>query len=98
MESDVGLVPAAALAAVAVALREARHDHLVGEPIIDGVRSPARELLEGAGAEDPAVADRDVARHGPAHVHGDDLAGGVDGEHGQQASSRTYALESCRRM
>ena len=62
VEADVGFVPPAPLAAVAVALHEARQDDLVREAVVDLVRSPARELLEGAGAEDPAVADRDVAR------------------------------------
>ena len=52
VEADVGLVPAGPLAAVAVALDEARQDDLVPETIVDLVRPPARELLEGPGAED----------------------------------------------
>ena len=82
VEADVGLVPAGPLAAVAVAFHQARQDDLVREAIVDLVRAPARELLDGPGAEDPAVAHRDVARLRPANVHGDDLAGGIDGDHG----------------
>ena len=86
VEADVDLVPSAAFATVAVAFDQAGHDDLVREAVVDLVRSPARELFERSGAEDPAVANRDVARNGTADVHGDDLAGGVDGEHGQQVS------------
>lgn len=86
MESDVSLVPAAAFAAVAMSFHQARNDDFVRETIIDFVRAPPSELIERSGAENPAVADRDMADFGPANVHGDDPAGGVDGEHGQGGS------------
>ena len=68
MESDVSLVPAAAFAAVAMSFHQARNDDFVRETIIDFVRAPPSELIERSGAENPAVADLDMADFGPART------------------------------
>lgn len=89
VEADVRILPRTAFPAMTVAFHQAGHDDLVGEAIVHLMGAPARQLLEGAGAEHVALTHRHVTRTRPARVHGDDGAGRVDGETGHQNATTT---------
>ena len=77
--AEIGVLPRAAFPGVAVPLDEARNDHLVGESVVDLVCPPSGQVVQRAGAQNPAVANRDVGRLRAAAVHREDLARCVDG-------------------
>ena len=74
--------PLHALGHMAVALHQTRHQDLVRKASIELVFAPSGQFVEAAGAEDRAVAHRDMGRERPARIHRDDFAGLVDGGHG----------------
>ena len=92
--ADVDVGPHRAFEQVAVALDQAGHQHLVGEARVEPVRAPAGEVVEAAGAEDAAVAYRDVRRLGAGRVHREDALRAVDRDH---AALRCEADESSQR-
>ena len=64
---------------VAVALHQPGHQHPVGKALVQLVRPPACQVLQGPHAQDAPIAHRHMRGLGPGRVHGQDAAGGVDG-------------------
>ena len=73
---------------VGVRLDHARHDHVLGEASVDGVRSPARALVERTGGEDPSVPYGDRLDRGLRRIHRDDGPRRKDGDlaHGRNVA------------
>ena len=78
-EAAIDIGPERAFHDMAVAFDQTRHQHLAGEALVQPVVAPAGQLVERAGAENAAVAHRHMGGVRPGRVHGDDLAGGIDG-------------------
>ena len=90
---DIG--PERAFHRVAVALHQAGHQHLVGEPLVQRIGAPPRKLVQRAGADNAAVAHRDMACVRPGGIHGDDLARGIDDGHALGPPGMVFVC--CRR-
>ena len=73
-------VPHAAFLEVAVAFYQAGHEHLVGKARVQRVRPPLRQRGQVAHAQNAPVTHRHVRGLRLHRVHGDDVAGGVDGD------------------
>ena len=82
VKAAIDIAPVDALAEMAVAFDKARQDHLVAEALIEIEAAPTPEFIKGAGAQDAAIAHRDMGGVGAGRIHGDDAAGGVDDGHG----------------
>ena len=91
MKAAIDIAPVDALGDMAVAFDETRQDHLVAEALIEIEAAPSLEFIECAGAQDAAIAHRDMGGVGAGRIHGDDAAGGVDDRHGSGAFAEGLA-------